>query len=145
MLSWVICVVTGFRVSLIDIDTHSIPRRVMMRSSAVLCLLLAIAATTHEVSLLSVGLGALMSWAFMRFIELMSRGDVGHADIVLSGFQGLLLGAVDLQMIPTAFFGAFVSAGLVAVVLMATRRMTRHSHLPLGPFLVLGMVVAVLR
>lgn len=146
LAAFVACVATGLRVSLIDIDTHSIPRRVMIASTLMLLALLTIGAATHSsVSMRSVMIGGVASWLVMRIIEYASRGDVGHADVVLSGYLGLFLGAEDLEVIPFAFFSAFVSAGLVAVVLMVSRRMTRHSHIPFGPFLVFGMVLAVLR
>jgi leader peptidase (prepilin peptidase)/N-methyltransferase len=78
-------------------------------------------------------------------VELLSRGDIGHADVVLSGYLGLFVGAIGLQLVPLAIFASFFFAGLVAVVMIATKRMTRRSHLPFGPFLVSGMVLAVLR
>jgi leader peptidase (prepilin peptidase)/N-methyltransferase len=112
----------------------------------VLLVLLTIAAFTNSaVSMRSVMIGGIASWLVMRIIEFVSRGDVGHADVVLSGYLGLFLGAKGLQLIPVAFFSAFVSAGLVAVVLMVSKRLTRRSHIPFGPFLVFGMVLAVLR
>ncbi len=146
LVAFVACTATGLRVSLVDIDTHTIPRRVMVTSIGVLLVLLTIAAFTNSaVSMRSVMIGGIASWLVMRIIEFVSRGDVGHADVVLSGYLGLFVGAKGLRLIPVAFFSAFVSAGLVAVVLMVSKRLTRRSHIPFGPFLVFGMVLAVLR
>lgn len=142
----VACVATGLRVSLVDIDTHSIPRHVMVKSGGVLLALVTVASwTANSVSLSAVLLGGALSWAFMRMVELLSRGDIGHADVVLSGYLGLFVGAIGLQLVPLAIFASFFFAGLVAVVMIATKRMTRRSHIPFGPFLVSGMVLAVLR
>jgi len=146
LVAFVACTATGLRVSLVDIDTHTIPRRVMVTSIGVLLVLLTIATFANSaVSMRYVMIGGVASWLVMRIIEFVSRGDVGHADVVLSGYLGLFLGAKGLQLIPVAFFSAFVSAGLVALVLMVFKRLTRRSHIPFGPFLVFGMVLAVLR
>lgn len=140
------CVVTGMRASLVDIDTHTIPREMMMAAIALMTALLSLARFFVDgVSLGNVVLGGAVSWIFMRLLEFVSRGDIGHADVVLSGYFGLFLGSIDLGAIPVALFTGFVIAGLVALVMMTTKRMTRHSHLPFGPFLFVGMVVAVLR
>lgn len=140
------CVVTGMRASLVDIDTHTIPREMMMAAIALMTAVLGFAGSlVGGFSYLNVLLGGALSWLFMRLLELVSRGDIGHADVVLSGYFGLFLGSVDLAAIPVAVFTGFVTAGLVALVMIATKQMTRHSHLPFGPFLFVGMVVAVLR
>jgi leader peptidase (prepilin peptidase)/N-methyltransferase len=81
----------------------------------------------------------------MRLLEMLSRGDLGHADVVLSGYLGLFIGAVGSERLATALFVSFLIAGLVALVMIATKRATRTSHIPFGPFLFVGMVVAVLR
>lgn len=140
------CVVTGIRASLVDIDTHTIPRNMMLSAIALMTALLGLASIFVDgVSLRSVVLGGAVSWLFMRLLEFVSRGDIGHADVVLSGYFGLFLGSIDLGGIPVALFTGFVIAGLVALVMMTTKQMSRHSQLPFGPFLFVGMVVAVLR
>jgi len=146
MVTCTACVVTGIRASLVDIDTHTIPRKMMLSAIAFMLALLGLASFLVEgVSLVNVLLGGTSSWLLMRLLELVSRGDIGHADVVLSGYFGLFLGSVDLAAIPIALFAGFVVAGVVALVMIATKQMTRHSHLPFGPFLFVGMVVAVLR
>jgi leader peptidase (prepilin peptidase)/N-methyltransferase len=146
VLAFTACVTTGLRVSLVDIDTHSIPQRIMLRAFILLCLLLCVAALANsEVDLAEVLLAGTISWIAMRLLELLSRGDLGHADVVLSGYLGLFIGAVGSERLPTALFVSFLMAGLVALVMVAMKRATRTSHIPLGPFLFVGMVVAVLR
>lgn len=146
VIAFMACSATGFRVSLIDIDTHTIPRRVMLSASVFLIVLLCIASTlTTGIDMVKVFVGGIGSWMFMRFLELVSRGDVGHADVVFAGYLGLFIGAVGYEQVPVAFLVSFLVAGLVALVMIATRNATRSTHLPFGPFLFVGMVVAVLR
>ena len=146
VIAFTACVATGMRASLVDIDTHTIPRRMMLLAVLLMLVLLGLASVfVDDVSLVNVLLGGAVSWLVMRGLEFLSRGDIGHGDVVLSGYFGLFLGALNLGLIPVALFVSFVVAGLVALVMIATTRMTRQSHLPFGPFLFVGMVVAVLR
>jgi leader peptidase (prepilin peptidase)/N-methyltransferase len=133
-------------VSLVDIDTHSIPQRIMLRASILLLLLLGAAALANSgVDLTEVLMAGTISWSAMRLLEMLSRGDLGHADVVLSGYLGLFIGAVESERLVTALFVSFLIAGLVALVMIAIKSATRTSHIPFGPFLFVGMVVAVLR
>ena len=146
VLAFTACVTTGLRVSLVDIDTHSIPQRIMLRASILLLLLLCAAALANsEVDLAEVLMAGTISWIAMRLLELLSRGDLGHADVVMSGYLGLFIGAVGAERLAIALFVSFLIAGLVALVMISMNRATRTSHIPFGPFLFVGMVVAVLR
>ena len=146
VLIFTACVVTGMRASLVDIDTHTIPRKMMLSAIALMTALLGLASLfVDNLSPMNVIFGGALSWMFMRALEFLSRGDIGHADVVLSGYFGLFLGAIDIAAIPIAVFVGFVAAGLVALVMIVSKRMSRKSHLPFGPFLFVGMVVAVLR
>lgn len=146
ILAFTACVVTGLRVSLVDIDTHTIPRRTMWSAISLLMFLLGVTSVASgRVSATDVVLGGVLAWFSMRVLEFVSRGDIGHADVVLAGYFGLFLGGVNLAAIFIALFAGFAAAGLVALVMIATKKMSRKSHLPFGPFLFVGMVIAVLR
>lgn len=138
---------TSLWAAFVDLDTHSIPRRIVLIGSAIGGghVLLALILKSNDVSPRGAVVGALLAWGFMRLVEALSRGDMGHADVTLSGYLGLLLGAINVEKLPAAFFAAFLFAGLVAAVMMIFRKMNRSTFLPLGPFLVLGMLFAVLR
>jgi leader peptidase (prepilin peptidase)/N-methyltransferase len=85
----------------------------------------------------AVVLPALLYLASLPFGE----GAFGEADVkFLVGF-GLLAGFIRLVI--ASFAGALVS-GVVILVLLATRRITLHSFIPFGPFLIIGAVWAVL-
>jgi leader peptidase (prepilin peptidase) / N-methyltransferase len=85
----------------------------------------------------AVVLPALLYLASLPFGE----GAFGEADVkFLAGF-GLLAGFIRLVI--ASFAGALVS-GVVILVLLATRRITLHSFIPFGPFLIIGAVWAVL-
>ena len=137
---------TGTWLSLVDIDTHTVPRRSQMTVwcvAAVLTVVLSLAG--DSVSLSGVATGSLAMWGVMKVIEALSRGDIGPADAVFAGYLGMFVGGRSVSLVPFALMTAFVTAGLVALVLMVVLRFGRRRHLPFAPFLFLGAVTAVLR
>lgn len=88
-------------------------------------------------------LGAVLMTAIAAILVVASRGALGMGDLHLSPLLGALLGwfspgAILLAWIVTAFAGAlFTSVGLV------TKRLSRGSLIPYGPFMVFGTVASV--
>jgi prepilin signal peptidase PulO-like enzyme (type II secretory pathway) len=75
-------------------------------------------------------------------LVLVSKGRaMGGGDIKLAFVMGLLLG---LKASALAMLVAFNTAAFVGVVLIVLKRRGRKDHIPFGPFLVLGAVVAYL-
>lgn len=79
---------------------------------------------------------ALVGAGLVAAIIFLSRGrGMGMGDLKLMAALGLLFGWPDILMI---FISASVIGAAVSLVLMALRKKTMKSHLPFGPFLVLG-------
>ena len=136
---------SGVWLSLVDIDTHTVPRRSQSTVWAVsLPLVLAVTAVDPALSFGGAALGAFVMWLIMRATETLSGGDMGPADAVFAGYLGMYVGVHSVSLVPFALFVAFVSGGVVALALMVARTRT-PGHLPFAPFLFLGAVVAVLR
>ncbi|HEY2915723.1 MAG TPA: A24 family peptidase [Candidatus Limnocylindrales bacterium] len=68
-------------------------------------------------------------------------GAIGLGDLKLLAGVGLLGGA--FRLVAALIVGA-IAAAIVIVVLMAARRVTLHSYVPYGPFLILGCLWALL-
>lgn len=137
---------TGLRMSWIDVDTHTIPRRVMRQSVGVAVpIVMFVVGISPQATLLNIVTSAGVMWLVLRLIEFVSRGQLGHADVVCAAYIGLFVGAVNVQAVWVAIFSAFFTAGVVAVILVVFRISSRHSHIPLGPFLFFGAMYAVLR
>ncbi|QQR52993.1 prepilin peptidase [bacterium] len=66
---------------------------------------------------------------------------MGGGDIKLAFAMGLMLG---LQSTAVAMFIAFNVAAIAGVVLIVTKRRGRRDHIPFGPYLVLGTIIAYL-
>jgi leader peptidase (prepilin peptidase)/N-methyltransferase len=68
-------------------------------------------------------------------------GAIGQGDLKLLISVGLLAGALNL------FYGLVagaVLAGLVVLLLVVSRRLTMHSYVPYGPFLIAGSLWSIL-
>ncbi|MDP9269718.1 MAG: A24 family peptidase [Chloroflexota bacterium] len=86
-------------------------------------------------------IGAALAIGFLGLTGLLIRGGIALGDIYLVGPIGLILGW------PTIFTAVFVGALLSAVVglgLLLTRRAGLRTYIPFGPFLVGGLVTALL-
>ena len=97
----------------------------------------------HASGLSGLLIGALVMTAITALLVLVSRGALGLGDLHLSPLLGGLIGwfspgAVLFAWMITAFAGA-----LFTVVGLATKRLTRGTMIPYGPFMIFGTVASV--
>jgi leader peptidase (prepilin peptidase)/N-methyltransferase len=69
---------------------------------------------------------------------------MGFGDVKLSGVLGLYLGWLGWGVWAVGLFLGFLFGGLFGVALIALRRGGRKTAVPFGPFMLLGVLVAVL-
>jgi prepilin signal peptidase PulO-like enzyme (type II secretory pathway) len=77
---------------------------------------------------------------FLFILALIWPGGMGAGDIKLALFMGAVLGS----MVIAATFLAFLFGAVVGLVLIASKLKTRKDHIPFGPYLALGSVLALL-
>ena len=146
VLTYGVLVGAGMRLSLIDIDTHLLPRRIVYRTIAVAMPLLVLSAFLDNTgSIAGMFIGGIAMWCILRVLEVLSRGDLGGGDVGLGGLLGLYLGWVSYEAIFVGLIAAFFVGGLFAVALLISRKANRHTHFAFGPFLIVGTLIAVLR
>ena len=139
-------IAVGVRLMLIDIDTHLLPSSILYRAIALAIPLLVLAAFNDPTgSIATMFLGALIMWALMKTLEVLSRGDLGGGDVRLALLLGLYTGWLSLEHVAIAVVTAFTVAGLFALALVVLRRAVRRTHIAFGPFLIAGALFAVLR
>ena len=66
---------------------------------------------------------------------------MGDGDIYLASLLGLLLG---FSHIIVSLYAAFLTGAAVSVILILQRKKGLKSHIPFGPFLIIGLVIALL-
>jgi leader peptidase (prepilin peptidase)/N-methyltransferase len=146
VLTYGVLVGAGMWLSLIDIDTHLLPRRIVYRTIAVAMPLLVLSAFFDDTgSVFGMFIGGLGMWCMLRVLEVLSRGDLGGGDVGLGGLLGLYLGWLSYEAILVGLFASFLVGGLFAVALLISRKANRNTHFAFGPFLIVGSLIAVLR
>ncbi|MBI3577579.1 prepilin peptidase [Candidatus Gottesmanbacteria bacterium] len=87
-------------------------------------------------------LSAIGAAAFFLFLFLVTRGrGMGLGDVKLAFLLGLILG---FPTIVIALYTAFLTGAAVGIILMIGGKKTLKSHVPFGPFLILGAMFAML-
>ena len=130
-----------------DAKWFLLPDVVVFPLVAVSALYALVAALQADASWLESLLGALGAVGIMSglylLIYLVSRGRwIGFGDVKLGIVLGLLLGQWPLALL--ALFLANLFGTLVVLPGMVRGQISRSSHVPFGPFLILGTIVAVL-
>ena len=85
--------------------------------------------------------GAAAGFAFIYAIIFLSRGRMGTGDAVLTLGIGSFMG---LKFTAAALYIGFMAGGAAALVLLAAKKVTCKSAVPLGPFLCVGCAAAML-
>lgn len=132
----------------IDLDVHRLPN-VLTYPLVPLALLVALvcsATTGSWFALLRAALGGLVLFVAYAALMLISPGaaGLGLGDVKMAAGLGVLLGWFGWSAVLGATLTAFILGGLWALVLLVTRRATRHTYLAFGPFMILGAVLQLL-
>lgn len=85
--------------------------------------------------------GILSSFSFLLVVVATKFRGMGLGDVKLAFLIGLLLGWPRTLV---SFWSAFIIGGVVAVTLLILRKTKLSATIPLGPFLVIGTLVAAL-
>ena len=126
-------------ITLIDLDHHIIPNRLVATGSAAALILLAVLdpglLAEHLIAAAAAG-GFLLAAAFAY------PAGMGMGDVKLAAMLGLFLG----RAVAPAMFIAFIAGTVVGVGIMARfgAARGRKMGIPFGPYLALGSLVAVL-
>ena len=86
-------------------------------------------------------LGGFLGFAVIAVIIIVSRGGMGWGDAFLMAGCGVGLG---WRMTGLALYMGFMVGGLLALILLALKKVGRKTALPLGPFLGVGAFLALL-
>jgi leader peptidase (prepilin peptidase)/N-methyltransferase len=127
----------------VDFAAYRLPDAIVVPTYAVLFLALALAALTGGEwgRLGRAGLAAVSLLALYLVLALINPSGLGLGDVKLAGLLGAFLGWLGWQQVLVATLAAFVLSALVALALLATRRATRKSEFPFGPWMIAGTVI----
>ena len=136
----------GVALALIDIDVKRLPNAIVLPSYPVAAVLLGGAALAdgEPGRLVRVLVGGAALYAFYFLLMLIQPRGRGFGDVKLAGVLGGYLAYLGWGELVLGGFLAFLLGGVAGAALMVARRAGRKSHIPFGPWMLLGALVAIL-
>jgi leader peptidase (prepilin peptidase)/N-methyltransferase len=139
--------VAGVALAFIDVALKRLPDPLTLPSYAAGALLLGLAAlfTEHGGVRFVHGLFGMAALLLLYAVQwFFMPGQIGLGDVKLAGVLGLYLGWLGRSAWVAGVCAGFVLAALYSVALLASRRATLRSSIPFGPFMLAGVLAAVL-
>jgi leader peptidase (prepilin peptidase)/N-methyltransferase len=135
----------GVLLAVIDVRHKLLPDRVTLPSIGIGALLLAVAAvaTGNGAALLRAVLGAVVLYVVFVVLVLISPRSIGMGDAKLAALLGLYLGWLGWGVLLLGTAAGFVVQAVLALVLVATRRIGLRGELPFGPAMLIGAALAI--
>ncbi|WP_225733163.1 prepilin peptidase [Pseudoclavibacter sp. CFCC 13796] len=148
-------VAASIALAMIDLDTLTLPNRIIYPSAIVIGGLYLIATVSSMIGVASAGagsawnsaltalLGALIVGVLYLAIAFISPRGMGLGDVKYAALIGLALGWHGWPYIVLGLLLPFLIGGIVAAILLVTGRVRRKTGIPFGPAMALGAVVAL--
>lgn len=136
----------GVALAVIDLDVKRLPNALTLPSYVVVPALLGLAAVADGdpgAWVRAMVAGAAL-YAFYFVLALVYPAGMGFGDVKLAGILGMYLGWLGWDVWVVGAFLGFLLGGLTGVVLMVAHRASRKSEIPFGPFMLAGVLLAVL-
>ena len=130
----------GARLSIVDFKSHRLPNQLVGWFTATQILIMAVIswmASDFARLLTALGVAAATMISYV-LLYLVSRGSLGMGDVKFAFPLGLCVGWYSSDQWLVAIFVSLLIAGVVAVIGLVTKRMTRKSRLAFGPYMFLG-------
>ncbi|MCA4133557.1 prepilin peptidase [Arthrobacter sp. M4] len=149
------------RLTVIDVQHHLLPNRIVFPSYAVAGVLLlgaaiawavcgSVSATGSDPSAQLFGIAGFQAvaagvtlYAFYFVLRVIYPQGMGFGDVKLAGVLGLYLGYLGWGHLVAGTFAAFLFGGIWGLALILARRGTLKSSIPFGPFMLAGAAVAM--
>lgn len=87
---------------------------------------------------------AIISGLAFLILNLLSRGGMGMGDVKLAAMLGTLLSPFGWSTLVAAFIFAFFLGAIIGLVLLASKKATKKTLIPFGPYMLIGAWAAVL-
>jgi leader peptidase (prepilin peptidase)/N-methyltransferase len=149
-LSWelpafLLLAVVGVLLAVVDLQHRLLPNRVVLPALAAGTALLLLAALADGAwdALLRAVLGAAALFAVYLVLALASPGGLGMGDVKLAALLGLYLGWLGWAAVVLGALAGFVVQAVVALGLLATRRIGLRGELPFGPAMLAGAALVI--
>jgi leader peptidase (prepilin peptidase) / N-methyltransferase len=130
-------------VGLIDARWRIVPNAIMYPALVIYLVALGVADLAGGgVSLPRALLGSLLYAGPLFLVALAVPGGMGMGDVKLAALIGLVLGSIDLSYVGVAAAVGIIGGGVGAILALVVLGYRRRQHIPFGPFLAVGAIVA---
>jgi leader peptidase (prepilin peptidase)/N-methyltransferase len=135
----------GVLLAVIDVQHRLLPDRVVLPSLGIGALMLAGAALVHGnwTALARAAAAALLLFLVFLVLALIAPSGLGMGDVKLAALLGLYLGWLGWGAVVVGAAAGFVVQALLALTLLAARRIGLRGELPFGPAMLLGAVLVI--
>jgi leader peptidase (prepilin peptidase)/N-methyltransferase len=132
--------------SVIDLEHFLLPNRIVYPLAVATLVLLTLAAVGDDAwaAFGRAVLGGVTATLALGALHLVSPRSMGFGDVKLAFVLGLVLGWLGWSELVLGLFCGFLAGAVVGLALIVFRRRGRKEHLPFGPFLAFGTLVALL-
>jgi len=133
-------------VACIDKKTGKIPNRLVIYGviAGFMLLLVRCVAFVPQEKILSTladaGLGILLAGGVFFLCGVLSRGGIGAGDIKVFAVLGLMLG---FNRVFTVIMATVLVAAIKGIYLLITKKADKKSTMPMGPFILIGVILAI--
>lgn len=136
----------GTALAVIDIRVHRLPNYLVFPGYVVglVCFTAAAIVDGTPRNILRALLAMALVYIVFFVLNMISPRGLGFGDVKLGGVLGLYLGYLGWSTVLIGILLAILANGLVAAVMLATRRIKRDAEIPFGPFLLGGALVAAI-
>lgn len=137
---------TLLTISVIDVQTRKIPRKILyvMGPTLVVGLALFSGFSLHSERALFHALeGALIGLVIFGAIHMAAPRSMGMGDVRLAAFIGFPLGYLSLSAIVDFIYGAFFLGAIFGIVFAVRKSKTLRVAIPFGPFMSLAALISI--
>lgn len=143
---YVVAVWVMVPLAFVDLDVHRLPNKIQLPAYPILAALLAACsyATGDWGAFVRALIAGAVLWVFFLILALvLLGGGIGFGDVKLAGLLGMLLGWLTWAHVIIATMATFLIGGVIAALLLVTRRKGRKDEFAYGPSMLLGAIVAI--
>lgn len=143
--AFLVLAAAGMLLALVDLRHQLLPDRVVLPSLGIGVILLGLAALGEGEwpPLVRAVLAAVALFAVFLVLALISPASLGTGDVKLAALLGLYLGWLGWDAVLLGAAAGFVVQAVLALVLLAARRIGLKSELPFGPAMLIGAALVI--
>jgi len=135
----------GVALSMIDLDTKTLPDKIVLPSYIVVFSLFSISSIISGSywPLLQSLIGGVSLFLFYFALAMVKKDGMGGGDIKLSGVIGLILGWFSFKVLIVGAFMAFMLSFLFTVPILIFKKYNNKTAIPFGPWMFLGAWISI--